>query len=62
MTHGLSPRLFVENGPTQQVELAQASRSTARSWHLLDADRRFALIERILHPANDIIDEFPVAL
>jgi len=28
----------------------------------LDAARRLALVERALHPANDCIDGFPIAL
>ena len=62
MTYGHSTRAFIENGPAEQVMDLEASRSTARSWRALDADVRLALIERALHPANDIIDGFPLAL
>jgi len=62
MTYGQSTRAFIENGPAEQVINVQASRSTARSWRALDAEGRLALIERALHPANDIIDGFPLAL
>jgi len=46
----------------EQVTKADAVRSTARSWRALDAARRLALVERALHPANDCIDGFPIAL
>ena len=59
MTYGLSTRAFIEDGPAVQVINAEVLRSTARSWHALDADRRLALIERALKPANDLIDAFP---
>jgi len=62
MTYGQSTRAFIENGPAEQVINVQAARSTARSWRALDAEGRLALIERALHPANDIIDGFPLAL
>ncbi|HEX6661966.1 MAG TPA: hypothetical protein VF067_08880 [Sphingomicrobium sp.] len=62
MIYGHSIRAFIEDGPAVQVINAQASRSTARSWRVLDADRRLALIEQALKPANDIIDDFPLAL
>jgi hypothetical protein len=62
MLFGHSPRAFFEDGPAEQVEKAVALRSTARTWHALDAEKRLALIERALKPANDIIDGFPLAL
>ena len=62
MIYGHSIRAFIEDGPAAQVINAQASRSTARRWRALDADRRLALIEQALKPANDIIDDFPLAL
>jgi hypothetical protein len=62
MTFGLSTRLFIENGPVAQSEVAAAGHTTARTWRILDADRRLALIEHALEPANDRIDRFPVAL
>ncbi|MBV9529319.1 hypothetical protein [Sphingomonas sp.] len=62
MTFGLSPRLFIEDGPAIQSALLQAQRSTARSWRILDADHRYAAIESVLRPANDGIDELPIAL
>ena len=63
MTFGHSTRAFIEDGPVEQVEKLIQLRSTARTWHALDAENRFALIERALAvPANDIIDNFPLAL
>lgn len=62
MAYGLSPRAFIEDGPAEQVAKAEAVRSTARSWRALDEARRIALVERALHPANDRVDGFPLAL
>jgi hypothetical protein len=62
MAYGLSTRAFIEEGPVEQVTKADAVPSTARSWRALDASRRLALVERALHPANDCIDGFPIAL
>ena len=62
MTFGLSTRLFIENGPVAQSEIVAAGRSAARSWRILDADRRLAIVEHALEPANDRIDRFPIAL
>jgi hypothetical protein len=62
MTYGLSTRAFIEHGPEEQVAHADALRSTARAWRALDESRRLALIEKALHPANDRIDGFPLAL
>jgi hypothetical protein len=62
MAYGLSTRAFIEDGPEAQVAQAESLRSTARSWRALDEARRLAVIERALHPANDCIDSFPLAL
>jgi hypothetical protein len=63
MTYGLSTRAFIEDGPAVQVIHAQASRSTARSWRALDPEHRLALVEQALAaPANDLLDEYPIAL
>jgi hypothetical protein len=62
MTYGLSTRAFIEDGPAVQVAQADTLRSTARAWRALDEARRLALIEQALKPANDCIDEFPMAL
>jgi hypothetical protein len=66
MIYGLSPRLFVENGPA--VRAAEAhSRSSSdafRAWRTLDSDRRLALVEQALRPAanENCPDGFPLAL
>lgn len=64
MAYGLSRRLFVENGPTVTVAEAQSPRSSAvyRAWRDLNPERRIAIVERALKPANDFIDEYPLAL
>ncbi len=62
MAYGHDIRAFIENGPVEQVEKVKAGRSTARSWRALNEARRLALIERALCPANDPIDDFPLAL
>jgi len=62
MTYGHSPRAFAENAPVIHSASREASRSNASSWRALDPDRRIALIEQALSPANDIIDGFPLAL
>jgi hypothetical protein len=62
MTYGLSPSVFIEDGPVDQVAKASAVRSTARSWRALDEACRLALVERALGAANDRIDGYPIAL
>ena len=65
MAYSLSPRLFVENGPAQQAADAAAARPAVRflPWRKLYSKRRFEAIEFALKaPANDLVDNFPVAL
>jgi hypothetical protein len=62
MAYGLSTRAFIENGPVEQVARADASRSTARSWRVLDEACRLAVIEQALRAANDRFDAYPLAL
>jgi len=64
MAYGLNPQLFVENGPAVTAALGQSPRSSTvyRAWSRLDQERRFAIVESALKPANDFIDEFPLAL
>lgn len=62
MTYGLSTAVFIEDGAAARAEAARQSRSTARSWSMLDRERRLALVERAMRPANDLIDGFPLAL
>ncbi len=62
MAYGHNIRAFIENGPVQQVAKIAALRSTARAWRALDEGRRLEVVERALHPANDCLDELPIAL
>ena len=62
MIYGLSTRVFIEDGAAARALQVQESHSTAQSWRALDADRRFALIQQALAPANDCMDEFSIAL
>jgi hypothetical protein len=62
MTYGHGIRAFSKDDPALPAIGAPVSRSTERSWRALDPDRRFALIEQALHPANVIIDGFSLAL
>ena len=62
MTYGLSPRAFIEDGPAVQAMRVQSAHSTARSWHALNPERRIALVEQVLKPANDLVDGYPIAL
>jgi hypothetical protein len=62
MIYGLSPRVFIEDGAAARAIEVQGSRSTARTWRALDAERRFAAVQSALKPANDLIDDFPIAL
>jgi hypothetical protein len=62
MIYGHTPRVFVEDGPAEQLAKVTSIRSTARSWRALDEARRLELVERALIPANDCIDSFPLAL
>jgi hypothetical protein len=64
MAYGLNPQLFVENGPAVTAAEAHGSRSSTvyRAWRALNPDRRFAIVEKALKPANDVIDDYPLAL
>ena len=64
MAYGLNPRLFVENGPAVTAAELQSPRSSMvyRAWRRLPAERRLALVEKALKPANDVIDGYPLAL
>jgi hypothetical protein len=62
MAYGLSPRVFIEDGPAVRVAEVNARRSTARAWRALDEARRLQLIERALTPANDSFNTYPLAL
>ena len=62
MAYGHSTRVFIENGPVEQVARISALRSTARAWRALDEARRLELVEQALQPANDCHDELSLAL
>ena len=64
MTYGLNPRLFVENGPAVTAAELRTPRSSLvyRGWRGLPPERRLALVESALRPANDVIDGYPPAL
>ena len=64
MAYGLNPRLCIENGPAVTASESQSPRSSTvlRGWRSLDRACRLAAVERALKPANDFIDEYPVAL
>ena len=57
MAYGLSTRALVaDEHPSNGLGPRPAT------WRSLDADRRLQLIERVLNPANDRIDAYPLAL
>ena len=64
MAYGLNPRLFVENGPALTAAGAQGPRSSRvyRAWRGLNPERRLAVVETAVKPANDVIDGYPLAL
>jgi len=64
MAYGLNPGLFVENGPAVTAAELHSPRSSMvyRAWRGLPAERRLALVEKALKPANDVIDGYPLAL
>ena len=65
MTYGLDPNLFVENGPAIRAASAASVRTSARfrMWKALDEERRLQAVDQALKaPANDLIDDYPLAL
>jgi hypothetical protein len=62
MAYGRSTRAFIEDGPVEQVAKADAMRSTARSWRVLDQACRLEIVEQALRAANDRLDGYPLAL
>jgi hypothetical protein len=55
MTYGLDRRVPDEPAP-------RARRIGFGAWRSLDSQSRLLMVERELKPANDLIDEYPVAL
>jgi hypothetical protein len=64
MTYGHRSRASAENHAATERAVARGSGTWGdyQAWRQLDPDSRFALIQQALKPANDIIDEFPLAL
>ena len=65
MTYDLSARLFVEDGPAVHAQSVAGARNFARfrSWRKLDEEKRLAAVDEALAaPANDFIDDLPLAL
>src|SRR5881275_937063 len=62
MAYGLSTRVFIKDGPAEQVSKLDAMRSTARSLRALNEAARLALIEQAVRAANDRFDAYPLAL
>ena len=62
MAYGHSTRAFIEDGPVEQIARADAMRSTARSWRVLDQACRLEIVEQALRAANDRLDGYPLAL
>ena len=65
MTYGIDPGLFVEDGPAIQAAKVATARNPARfgRWRTLTSDHRLKVVEQALKaPANDVFDDFPVAL
>jgi hypothetical protein len=63
MTYGHSTRVSAVNALTQRVLDRQTDMGGYQAWSALDPEKRLQLVERALAtPANDIIDDFPLAL
>lgn len=65
MTYGLDRGLFVEDGPAHMAASIGSDRKSVRfrAWRKLNAESRLKVVERALAaPANDLIDNFPIAL
>ena len=64
MTYGHRTRASAANAAAVERALARASGTWGgfQAWRQLDSDRRFELVEQALKPANDLIDEYPLAL
>jgi hypothetical protein len=64
MTYGRSIRASTESVLTQRaIDRAAGTWGGYQAWRQLDTDQRMELVEQALAvPANDIIDDFPLAL
>lgn len=63
MAYGLSTRAPASSAVVERA-LARANGTWGgyQAWRQLDPDHRLELIEQALNPANDGIDDFPLAL
>jgi hypothetical protein len=64
MAYGLSTRAPAANSLVQRaLDRASETWGGYQAWRQLDSEKRLELIEQALAaPANDIIDNFPLAL
>ena len=63
MAYGLSTRASAAStSVSRAVARASGTWGGYQAWRQLDPDHRLALIEDALKPANDCIDDFPLAL
>jgi len=63
MAYGLSNLAPARNVLTERaLDRVKGTWGGYQAWRELDPDSRFALVERALQPANDIIDAYPIAL
>jgi hypothetical protein len=65
MAYGLDLGLFAGSATalgSENSPAAPALKSASRAWHILDEDRRLALVEKALAAGNDNLDGYPVAL
>jgi hypothetical protein len=64
MTYGQCTRASNEDSPVRRaLERASGTWGGYQAWRRLDADTRLEMVEEALcSPANDLIDEFPLAL
>jgi hypothetical protein len=64
MTYGRSTRASAESVLAQRaIDRATGPWGAYQAWRQLDTEKRLELVEQALAvPANDIIDDFPLAL
>jgi hypothetical protein len=57
MIYGHSPRASAASDTVKRaLERASGMWGGYQAWHQLDPERRLALVEQMLNPANDLID------
>lgn len=62
MAYDHSSGANIGTGPADELAGLNSRRTAARSWRVLTEACRLAAVEQALSPANDRIDEFPLAL